>query len=76
MQKEKLEYFRLITFPKIMWYATGMFVWDEMYSYYHLNIMGRKEYWTDADSEDCFVAKYFCRYCGKGKRHYNNLKKK
>lgn len=59
------QYFKVIQWPKILWYASGMFIWDEMYSYWWLNIAKREVLWDDASQEGC--AFRYCRYCGKGK---------
>lgn len=60
-----LRYQRYIFLPKIMWYVTGMFLWDAIYSYYWLNIAKREPLWPDADSSSCQFR--YCRFCGKGK---------
>jgi hypothetical protein len=54
---------KYIIIPKILWYISGMFIWDNLYSYYWLNIKKRKVIWGDAEECD----RVWCRYCGKGK---------
>ncbi len=56
--------FKLIVLPNIIWWC-GYGLLDNLYSYYHLNIVKRPHYWQDADSSQC--KRRWCRWCGKGK---------
>lgn len=58
------KYFRYIQLPKFLWYATGMFIWDSLHSYWWLNIAKKKPIWPDADQAGCDFK--YCRFCGRG----------
>lgn len=53
-----------IIIPRILWYISGRFIWNQVYSYYWLNIKNREPLWSDAIECD----KKYCRFCGKGKK--------
>lgn len=57
-------YFRYIWLEKVWWYMSGMFLWDEMYSYWWLNIKKRDALYDDMLPCD----RKYCRSCGKGKK--------
>lgn len=64
MKNNRWFIFKYNTWPSIKWYLSGEFIWDEMYSFWWLNVARRKPLWYEADPNSC--NKWFCNYCGKG----------
>jgi len=61
-----MKYFIHISWPNFKWNYLGGKLWYETKSYWHLNVMKKPPFWTDASQEEC--KERFCMHCGKGQK--------
>lgn len=64
LNRKHWNHFRYITLQKILWYATGRFMVEFVWDWWHVKVAKLPPYWSDADQLNC--ARRYCRYCGKG----------